>query len=160
MNSDKMKRNWPAVTHIDAYMILGIVDGHIVEVAEISNKNELKNLSKYLRLVIANIGYYKAGRFSEFHNLLPIIIKEGEKIVDKLKVDPEYLEGQLLDPGSRSHLDDRHDITNFDVDDVVDVQENITDFAVVLSRCTKYNSSRQIKTILKTGYMFPELKKM
>jgi len=147
----QMKNSWQGATHVDAYMILNHVDGYDIHIKEGTPGD-----SGYPMLVIGNIGYYKAGKFTEYHNLLPFILTgERDSILEKLKRDPEFAEGQALGESTRSHLDDKHVVTAFDVDDVIDVQKNIPGYIVEL-----VPSDTKTENILKLGYQFTDLKKM
>jgi len=150
----QMKKSWPAATHLDAYMILNQVDGFDIKITEgIPSENAGK---EFPMLVIGNIGYYKEGHFTEFHKLMPFILKdENDSIIAKLKRDPDFAEGQALGEATRSHLDDKHTINAFDVDDVINVQQNIHGYVVEL-----VPSDTKIENILKLGYQFTDLKKM
>jgi hypothetical protein len=147
----QMKRSWHGATHVDAYMILNHVDGYDIHIKEGTPAGTC-----YPMLVIANIGYYKAGKFAEFHNLLPFVLKdEKDSIIEKLKRDPEFAEGQALGESTRSHLDDKHVVTAFDVDDVIEIQKNIPGYVVEL-----VPSETKTENVLKLGYQFTDLKKM
>lgn len=150
----QMKKSWPAATHLDAYMILNHVDGFDIKIKEgIPEENSEK---AYPMLVIGNIGYYREGHFTEFHKLMPFVLKdENDSIIAKLKRDPDFAEGQALGEATRSHLDDKHTITAFDVDDVINVQQNIHGYVVEL-----VPSDTKLENILKLGYQFTDLKKM
>ncbi|MCC7159558.1 MAG: DUF1543 domain-containing protein, partial [Ignavibacteria bacterium] len=150
----QMKNSWPAATHLDAYMVLNHVDGYDIVIKE---GNPLVETGKsFPMLVIGNIGYYKEGEFTEFHKLIPFVLSgEKDSIVGKLKRDPEFAEGQHLDESTRSHLDDKHVVTAFDVDDVINVQKNISGYVIEL-----VPSKEKIENILKLGYQFTDLRKM
>ena len=125
-----MRKSWSGATHIDAYMILEAVDGYLIEI-----KDGKLELPQYPKLIIANIGFYKKGHFSEFHDLIPIVLAdEKDKIVERLKKHPDFLDGQNLNDSSRSHLDDKHEILHFDVDDTIDVNEEIEVYSIGLSK--------------------------
>src|SRR5882724_11135417 len=70
----QIKKAWPGVTHIDAYMILEQLDGYKV-VAREFKQEETTAENKYPKLMIYNIGYYKPGQFSEFHKLIPMVLR-------------------------------------------------------------------------------------
>lgn len=147
----QMKKSWPAATHVDAYMILNHVDGFDIKI-----KEGTPDENKFPMLIVANIGYYKEGHFTEFHKLMPFVLQdENDSIIAKLKRDPDFAEGQALGEATRSHLDDKHTITAFDVDDVINVQNNIPGYAVEL-----VPSDAKTENILKLGYQFTDLKKM
>ena len=150
----QMKESWPAATHLDAYLILNHVDGFDIRIKEgIPSENAGK---EFPMLVIGNIGYYKEGHFTEFHKLMPFVLKdEKDSINEKLKRDPDFAEGQALTEATRSHLDDKHIITAFDVDDVINVQNNVPGFVIEL-----VPSEVKTENILKLGYQFTDLKKM
>jgi hypothetical protein len=147
----QMKKSWPAATHLDAYMILNHVDGFDVKIKEGTPDDK-----KFPMLVIGNIGYYKEGHFTEFHKLMPFVLKdEQDSILAKLKRDPDFAEGQALGEATRSHIDDKHFVTAFDVDDVINVQNNIPGYVVEL-----IPSDINTDNVLKLGYRFTDLKKM
>ncbi len=150
----QMKESWPAATHLDAYMILNHVDGFDISIKEgvpVENAE-----SQFPMLVIGNIGYYREGHFTEFHKLMPFVIRDAnESIHEKLKRDPDFAEGQSLAEATRSHLDDKHVITAFDVDDVINVQKNISGYVIEL-----VPSNDKTENVLKLGYQFTDLKKM
>ncbi len=146
----KIKKSWPAATHVDGYMILNHVNGYDIVVRE-GTANDIE----YPKLLIANIGYYKKGEFAEFHKLIPLVLTPEDKIKDMLKSDPDFLTGQALAEISRSHLDDKQYIKTFDVDDVVDVQENVPGYFIEL-----VPSSISIENPLELGYSFIQLKTM
>jgi len=107
-------------------------------------------------LVIGNIGYYKEGHFTEFHKLMPFVLSDkNDSIIEKLKRDPDFSEGQALSEAARSHLDDKHVVNHFDVDDIIDVQKNIKGYTIEL-----ISASEKKDNILKLGYQFTDLKKM
>ncbi len=162
----KIKKDWPSASHVDAYMILNHVDGHRISIEEVDGLKmrigtppiptaELNIKSEFPKLVMANIGYYKKGEFAEFHKLLPIVLQEGDKITEKVKSDPDFLKGQDLGEKARSHVDDKHYITDFDVDDVIDVQSNVAGYSVFLTP-----EKEQAENVLCIGYLFSELKTM
>jgi hypothetical protein len=147
----QMKKSWPGTTHVDAYMILEQADGFDIRV-----KEGIASGEKFPKLVIANIGYYKAGEFAEFHKLIPVVLKdERDSIIGKMKRDPDFAGGQHLDESTRSHIDDKHVVTAFDIDDVIDVQKNIPGYVIEL-----LPSEKKLENILKLGYQFTDLKKM
>jgi hypothetical protein len=147
----QIKKSWPGTTHVDGYMILRHVDGYEISIAEGSASDP-----GYPMLVVANIGFYKEGKFAEFHNLIPFVLcDENESINEKLKRDPDFSEGQALTEPTRSHLDDKHVINAFDVDDVINVQKNIPGYIIKLTL-----SDKKTENILKMGYQFTDLKKM
>lgn len=147
----QMKKSWPAATHVDAYMILNHVDGYDVRI-----RQGIPPESEFPMLVVANIGYYKEGKFAEFHNLIPFVLKdEHDSILAKLKRDPDFAEGQSLGEAVRSHIDDKHVVTAFDVDDIINVQSNLPGYVVELSP-----SGAKTENVLKLGYRFTDLKKM
>ena len=150
----QMKSSWHAATHLDAYMILNHVDGYDIIIKEgTPAENADKN---FPMLVIGNIGYYKEGHFTEFHKLMPFVLKDGnDSISEKLKRDPDFAEGQSLSEAARSHLDDKHIITAFDVDDVINVQNKIPGYIIEL-----IPTETKKENILKLGYQFTDLKKM
>lgn len=150
----QMKKSWPAATHLDAYMVLNHVDGYDINI-KVGAAPE--NASKeFPMLVIGNIGYYKEGHFTEFHKLMPFVLKDSaDSINEKLKRDPDFSEGQSLTEATRSHLDDKHVISAFDVDDVINVQDNIHGYIIEL-----IPSVAKKENILKLGYQFTDLKKM
>ncbi len=150
----QMKSSWPAATHLDAYMILNHVDGYDINIKVGAAPENAEK--EFPMLVIGNIGYYKEGHFTEFHKLMPFVLKDTkESINEKLKRDPDFSEGQALTEATRSHLDDKHVITAFDVDDVINVQKNITGYIIEL-----VPSETKKENILKLGYQFTDLKKM
>jgi hypothetical protein len=147
----QMKRSWPAATHLDAYLILNHVDGYDIRI-----KEGVPAEKEFPMLIVANIGYYKEGKFAEFHNLIPFVLTDkNDSILEKLKRDPDFAEGQALTESTRSHIDDKHVVTAFDVDDVIDVQKNIPGYVIEL-----IPSEKKSENILKLGYQFTELKKM
>ncbi len=149
-----MKSFWPAATHLDAYMILNHVDGYDINIKEgTPAENAEKN---FPMLVIGNIGYYKEGHFTEFHKLMPFVLKnENDSIHQKLKRDPDFAGGQSLAETVRSHLDDKHVVTAFDVDDVINVSQNIPGYVIELIP----SDSKQENT-LSLGYQFTDLKNL
>lgn len=147
----QMKKSWPGTTHVDAYMILNQVDGF-----DISIKPGTPSGDEFPMLVVANIGYYKAGNFTEFHKLMPFVLSgKSDSILEKLKRDPDFSDGQSLSEAARSHLDDKHVIDHFDVDDVVNVQKNLPGYVIEL-----IPNDVKKENILKLGYQFTDLKKM
>ena len=150
----QMKSSWPAATHLDAYMVLNHADGYDILVKE---GKPPENASKeFPMLVIGNIGYYKEGHFTEFHKLMPFVLKDAsDSINEKLKRDPDFSEGQALSEATRSHLDDKHVISAFDVDDVINVQKNIPGYIIELIPVKTGKEN-----LLKLGYQFTDLKKM
>lgn len=150
----QMKESWPAATHLDAYLILNHVDGFDIKIREgIPAENAGK---EFPMLVIGNIGYYKEGHFTEFHKLMPfVLINENDSIIAKLKRDPDFAEGQSLTEATRSHLDDKHIVSAFDVDDVINVQQNVPGYVIELMP-----SEKKTENVLKLGYQFTDLKKM
>ncbi len=147
----QIKKSWAGGTHTDGYMILNHVDGYDIQI-----KEGVPADKEYPMLVVANIGFYKEGKFAEFHNLIPFVLTdEHDSISEKLKRDPDFVEGQALEQTTRSHLDDKHVVTAFDVDDVINVQKNITGYLVEL-----VPSKTKTENILKMGYDFTELRKM
>lgn len=150
----QMKKSWPGTTHVDAYMILNHVDGFDIR---LKPGTPAENAEKtFPMLVIGNIGYYKEGHFTEFHKLMPFVLKDvNDSINEKLKRDPDFSEGQALSEATRSHLDDKHVVAAFDVDDVVNVQQKLTGYIVEL-----VPSKNPKENILKLGYQFTDLKKM
>ena len=147
----QMKKSWPGVTHVDGYMIVKHVNGYDIQITEGSPAE-----NKFPMLVVANIGYYKAGQFSEFHKLIPFVLtSERDSISEKLKQDPDFLEGQNLENSTRSHLDDKHIVTAFDVDDVINVHKKIPAYKLELKP-----SDKKTKNELIMGYKFTELKNM
>jgi hypothetical protein len=147
----QMKKSWPSATHVDAYMILKHVDGYDIQITK-GKPSE----NTFPVLVIANIGFYKEGKFAEFHNLIPfVLIGENESVSEKLKRDSDFLEGLALDKSARSHLDDKHLITAFDVDDVIEIQKQVPEYIVSL-----IPSKTKTENVLKIGYQFTELKRM
>lgn len=148
---EQMKKSWLGATHVDAYMILNHVDGY-----DICIKEGFPSETKYPMLVVANIGYYKEGHFTEFHKLMPFVLTgENESILEKLKRDPDFSDGQALTESTRSHIDDKHVINAFDVDDVINVQKNIKGYVIEL-----IPSETKTENVLKLGYQFTDLKKM
>ena len=137
-----MRNFWHAATHVDAYTILEQVDGYDIR---IKGKTDLPEFPK---LVVANIGYYKKGEFSEFHKLIPMVLNKGDKIVDRLKKDPDFFGGQELGEAARSHLDDRHDILHFDVDDVITVEDTLITHSIEL-----VPSANKKENIFEIGYI-------
>jgi hypothetical protein len=150
----QMKKSWHGATHVDAYMILNHVDGFDIRITDgIPSENSEK---EFPMLVIGNIGYYKEGHFTEFHKLMPFVLKNGnDSILEKLKRDPDFSEGQALTESTRSHIDDKHVIAAFDVDDVINVQKNIKGYIIEL-----VPSETKTENVLKLGYQFTDLKKM
>lgn len=147
----QMKKSWLAATHVDAYMILNHVDGYDIRI-----KEGTPDEKEYPMLVIGNIGYYKEGHFTEFHKLMPFVLKnEKDSVHQKLKRDPDFAKGQSLEEAVRSHLDDKHVITAFDVDDVINVQKNITGYIIELTP-----SDEKKENILSLGYQFTDLKNL
>lgn len=150
----QMKKSWPGTTHVDAYMILNQVDGFDIS---LTPGKPADNAGKtFPMLVIGNIGYYKEGHFTEFHKLMPFVLKDAnDSINEKLKRDPDFSDGQALNESTRSHLDDKHVVTAFDVDDVVNVQQKLAGYIVEL-----VPSNEKKENVLKLGYQFTDLKKM
>lgn len=147
----QMKDSWQYATHVDAYMILNQVDGYDIIIKEGRHEG-----SEYPMLIAANIGYYKEGNFTEFHKLMPFVLKDkNDSISEKLKSDPDFAEGQALSEAARSHLDDKHVISAFDVDDIINIRENIKGYRIEL-----VPSNEKRDNILKLGYQFTDLKKM
>ncbi|MEO8514669.1 MAG: DUF1543 domain-containing protein [Ignavibacteria bacterium] len=147
----QMKKAWPGTTHVDGYMILKHVDGYDIRITE-----GVPSHSGFPKLVVANIGFYKEGKFAEFHNLIPFVLNgESDSILEKLKRDPDFSEGQALTESTRSHLDDKHVISAFDVDDVINVQKNVSGYTIELVL-----SETKTENILMMGYQFTDLKKM
>jgi len=147
----QMKKSWPYTTHVDGYMIINHVDGYDIQIIEGEPSN-----AEFPSLIIANIGFYKKGKFAEFHNLIPFVLTgKDDSILEKMKRDPDFLEGQSLAETTRSHIDDKHSITSFDVDDVINVQNNIKGYVVEL-----VPSETKIENVLNMGYCFTELRKM
>jgi hypothetical protein len=147
----EMKRSWQGATHVDAYMILEHVDGYDIRIIK-----GVPSGTEYPMLVVANIGFYKEGKFAEFHNLIPFVLTdEKDSILEKLKRDTDFSDGQQLGESTRSHIDDKHVISAFDVDDVINVQRNITGYVIEL-----VPSDTRIENVLKLGYQFTDLKKM
>jgi len=150
----QMKSSWPAATHLDAYLVLNHVDGYDINIKVGAAPENAEK--EFPMLVIGNIGYYKEGHFTEFHKLMPFVLKDAkESINEKLKRDPDFSEGQALTEATRSHLDDKHVISAFDVDDIINVQKNITGYILEL-----VPSDTKKENILKLGYQFTDLKKM
>ncbi len=148
---EQMKRSWSGATHLDGYMILNHVDGYDINIIEGTSSD-----TGYPMLVIANIGFYKEGKFAEFHNLIPFVLSgENDSILEKMKRDPDFAEGQVLTESTRSHIDDKHVITSFDVDDVISIQKNLPSHIVEL-----IPADTKKENILKMGYQFTDLKKM
>lgn len=148
---EQMKKSWQGATHVDGYMILNHVDGYDIRITE-----GIPSDSGYPMLVVANIGFYKEGKFAEFHNLIPFVLTgENDSILEKLKRDPDFSEGQALSESTRSHIDDKHVISAFDVDDVINIQKKITGYVIEL-----VPSDTKTENILKLGYQFTDLKKM
>ncbi len=150
----QMKNSWPAATHLDAYMILNHVNGYDIIIKK--GNPPAGTVKSFPMLVVGNIGYYKEGKFAEFHKLIPFVLSdEKDSILNKLKRDPEFAEGQHLGESTRSHLDDKHVVTAFDVDDVINIQENITGHVIEL-----VPSNEKTENILKLGYQFTDLRNM
>lgn len=148
---EQMKKSWAGVTHVDAYMILNQVDGYDIIIKE-GEPSE----NEYPMLVIGNIGYYKEGNFTEFHKLMPFVLKnKQDSILEKLKNDSDFSDGQALNEAARSHLDDKHIINHFDVDDVINIQKYLNGYLVKLEP-----AKEKRENILKLGYQFTDLKKI
>ncbi len=114
------------------------------------------NENEFPMLVVGNIGYYKEGHFTEFHKLMPFVLKDkNDSIIEKLKRDPDFSEGQALSEAARSHLDDKHIVNHFDVDDIINVQSKIKGYVIGL--VPAYENK---ENIMKLGYQFTDLKKM
>lgn len=148
---EQMKKSWPYATHVDAFMILNQVDGYdiIIKEGETADDN-------YPMLVIGNIGYYKEGHFTEFHKLMPFVLDhKNDSIIEKLKRDPDFSDGQALSEAARSHLDDKHVVNHFDVDDIINVQKNIKGYTIEL-----IPAAEKKENVMKLGYQFTDLKKM
>lgn len=150
----QMKKSWQYTTHLDAYMILNQVDGYDIIINEsVPAENAEK---EFPMLVIGNIGYYKEGHFTEFHKLMPFVLKDkNDSIVEKLKRDPDFSEGQALNETVRSHLDDKHIVNHFDVDDIINVQSKIKGYVIELATAKEKKENK-----MKLGYQFTDLKKM
>ena len=147
----EMKKSWPYTTHVDGYMILKHVDGFDIQI-----KAGEPAGTEFPNLIMANIGFYKKGKFAEFHNLIPFVLTgKNDSILEKMKRDPDFLEGQSLAESTRSHIDDKHSITSFDVDDVINVQKIIKGYVVGL-----VPSVTKTENILEMGYCHTELRKM
>lgn len=150
----QMKRLWQYTTHVDAYMILNQVDGYDIIIKEGTPAENTEN--EFPMLVVGNIGYYKEGHFTEFHKLMPFVLKDkNDSIIEKLKRDPDFSEGQALSEAARSHLDDKHIVNHFDVDDIINVQSKIKGYVIGL---VPANENKE--NIMKLGYQFTDLKKM
>lgn len=150
----QMKRSWQYTTHVDAYMILNQVDGYDIIIKEGTPAENNEN--EFPMLVVGNIGYYKEGHFTEFHKLMPFVLKDkNDSIIEKLKRDPDFSEGQALSEAARSHLDDKHIVNHFDVDDIINVQSKIKGYVIGL--VPAYENK---ENIMKLGYQFTDLKKM
>lgn len=138
-----MKKSWSAATHVDAYMILRTVDGYSVS---INSKIDQGQISEQPKLFIINIGYYKKGEFAEHHKLIPLVVKPGEVILNKLKtIDPDFFAGQSLEAMARSHVDDKHQIIGFDVDDAIEVQKHVSGYKIVLTPVTEKESNNTLE---------------
>jgi hypothetical protein len=152
----QIKRHWSGVTHIDAFMALENADGHQVVVARSENA---VNTETYPRLMIYNIGYYKPGEFSEFHKLIPVVLRsENDPFIERLKRDPEFAQGRSEE--AKSHVDDKFNIsgTAFDVDDAIDVQKRIPGYSIRLVQSPQAEGKNNV---LKLGYLFvKELKEI
>lgn len=150
----QMKRSWQYTTHVDAYMILNQVDGYDIIIKEGTPAENNEN--EFPMLVVGNIGYYKEGHFTEFHKLMPFVLKDkNDSIIEKLKRDPDFSEGQALSEAARSHLDDKHIVNHFDVDDIINVQSKIKGYVIGL-----VPANEKKENIMKLGYQFTDLKKM
>jgi hypothetical protein len=142
-----MKKSWSAATHVDAYMILRKVDDYAIS---LQSKNNSTPAIDQPKLFVINIGYYKQGEFAEFHKLIPMVIKAGESTLTKLKtIDPDFIAGQTLGEAARSHIDDKHQIIDFDVDDAIEVQEHVTGHQIILTPA----ASQEVVNSLEIGYL-------
>lgn len=78
---------------------------------------------------------------------MPFVLQDAkDSINEKLRRDPDFSEGQSTSEATRSHLDDKHVIDHFDVDDVVNVQKNLPGFVIEL-----IPSQDRKENILKSG---------
>ncbi len=87
--------------HVDSYIQLDTVDGHTLKLSPEKSQNDLK-------LYFVNLGAYKPGHFTEFHENRLYVAKD--KMECKARAKKELCEGM-----EQVHTDDL-----FEVDDVID----------------------------------------
>lgn len=90
--------------HVDSYIKLDAVDGHVVKLQKQAPKSDLK-------LYFINLGAYRKGHFTEFHENRLYVCKD--KMEAKARAKKECCDGM-----DQVHTDDL-----FEVDDLIEISE-------------------------------------
>lgn len=111
----EMKAFWQdAKIHIDAYRVVGNVDGYAVKVIDKSS-DDLPNAEN---LFFLNLGGYKKGEFEELHYKMLVVAEEKAIAIRQAKETAFYKHTGFK--GATSHIDDKYGV---DVDDVFAIQD-------------------------------------
>ncbi|OYQ50390.1 DUF1543 domain-containing protein [Flavobacterium aurantiibacter] len=111
-----IKNHWPEAgksLHIDGYLKMHVVSGFSIKVSTQPATTDLK-------LFVFNLGGYKPGVFTEFHDLKIVIAKSLAEATARVKKDLFFTDYNAK--GAPAHVDDKYAL---DIDEVFQVNEHL-----------------------------------
>jgi hypothetical protein len=111
-----IKRHWPEAEkslHIDGYRKVSAVSGFSIEVTT-------KPAETNLKLFVFNLGGYKPGVFSEFHDLKLVVATSLAEATKQIKKDLFFTDYNAK--GAPAHVDDKYALS---IDEVFEVNEHL-----------------------------------
>ncbi len=111
-----IRKHWPEAEkslHIDGYRKVSVVSGYSIEVTAMPATTDLK-------LFVFNLGGYKPGVFTEFHDLKLVVAPSLADATKQVKKDLFFTDYNAK--GAPAHIDDKYALT---IDDVFDVNEHL-----------------------------------
>lgn len=103
--------------HIDSYVELQNIDGYKIELTKFPSKEEASR-----QLYFINLGAYKPGEFTEYHQSGFYVAESAPEAVKRAK--SELCQGlQTIHKDDVVLLDQVSNSTDFDVDDVLEIRE-------------------------------------
>lgn len=132
--------------HIDSYMELQNIDGYKIEL-----RKELSKESTSKKLYFINIGAYKSGEFTEYHQSAFYVADSSPDAVRRAK--SELCQGmQTIHKDDVVLLDRINNPADFDVDDILELRE-IDDYFISLKPTNSTQQTAPVSAYIKLDFL-------
>lgn len=132
--------------HIDSYLELQNIDGYKIELSKDPTKGD--SLKK---LYFINLGAYKAGEFTEYHQSALYVADSSPDAIRKAK--SELCQGlQTIHKDDVVLLDRVSNPVDFDIDDVLELQE-VDSYNISLSPTTSIERMEPVSAYIKLDFL-------
>ncbi|MBA2727797.1 MAG: DUF1543 domain-containing protein [Parachlamydiaceae bacterium] len=132
--------------HIDSYYELNIIDGHKIELSKVPPKGHTSK-----KLYFVNLGAYKAGEFTEYHQSAFYVADSFPEAVKKAK--SELCQGlQTVHKDDVVILDRVSNPADYDVDDILELCE-VDEYYISLTPTTSTYQAKPVSAYIKLDFL-------